>query len=121
MLGAFLYYGSLVDASPAAHDGVEAKSKASQLAGRLKLAEANIAKIMMIQEAMWEIVRDALKLSDDDLNAKLCEVDMRDGKLDERNQRPIRPCPACGRNVSGRHPACIYCGQVIDETVFHLK
>ncbi len=32
-----------------------------------------------------------------------------------------RRCPDCGHTVSSRHPACIYCGRVIDMSVFNLE
>ena len=47
------------------------------------------------------------------------EVDMRDGVLNGKNQRSIVECAACGRKVSGLHAACLYCGEVIDSSVFN--
>jgi len=122
MHGAFLYYGAYGLAThTAAHDSAAAKSKASQAAERVRILEANLAKVLMINEALWEILRDKLGLTEEDLNAKLYEIDMRDGVLDGKNQRSIAECPSCQRKVSPRHPACIYCGQIISDSVFQIK
>jgi len=75
----------------------------------------------MINEALWELIRDRHGLTEKDLHDKLYEVDMRDGILDGKHQRKSVKCPNCGHTVSPRHPACIYCGQVIDESVFTIN
>ena len=122
MHGAFLYYGAYgLAAQAATQDSAAAKSQASQAAERVRILEANLSKVLMINEALWEILRDKLDLTDEDLNAKLYEIDMRDGVLDGKNQRSISECPSCQRKVSPRHPACIYCGQIIHDSVFYLK
>ena len=88
---------------------------------QLRMLEANLAKAMLINEALWELIRDQHRLTDDDLNQKLYDIDMRDGQLDGKNQRSeVTECPNCRRKVSPRHPACIYCGQVIDQSVFSI-
>jgi len=122
MHGAFVYYGAYGLTSQAAmQDSAAAKSKASQAAERVRILEANLAKVLMINEALWEILRDKLGLTDENLNTKLYEIDMRDGVLDGKNQRSVSECPSCHRKVSPRHPACIYCGQIIHDSVFHIK
>ena len=122
MHGAFVYYGGYGLTSQAAmQDSAAAKSKASQAAERVRILEANLAKVLMINEALWEILREKLGLTDEDLNSKLYEIDMRDGVLDSKNQRSVSKCPSCHRKVSPRHPACIYCGQIINASVFQIK
>ena len=126
MLGTFgmvgMAYGSAQVASTVtASDAARAKSKARSVECQLKVLEANLAKSMMINEALWELIRDRHGLTEKDLHDKLYEVDMRDGILDGKNQRKAVECPKCGHTVSPRHPACIYCGQVIDESVFTIS
>ncbi len=102
-------------------DAARAQSRAYSVERQLKVVNANLAKTMMICEALWEILRDEHGYSDEDLNKKLYEIDMKDGSLDGRNQRKAVKCPECGHTVSSRHPACIYCGKVIDNSVFTIK
>ena len=124
MHGAFAFYGRM-STTPgdiaAIHDSAAAKKKAAQATERVRVLEANLVKVLMINEALWEIIREKLNLTEEALNDKLYQIDMRDGKLDGDNQPGVRQCPACRRNVSPRHPACIYCGQIIDDSVFRLK
>ncbi len=126
MLGTFgmvrLAYGSAqVASTAAAGDAARAKSKARSVERELRVLEANLAKSMMINEALWELIRDQHGLTEKDLHDKLYEVDMRDGVLDGKHQRNAVKCPNCDHTVSPRHPACIYCGQVIDESVFTIN
>ncbi len=126
MLGTFgmvgLAYGaSQVASSAVAGDAARAKSKAGRVEQDLRALKANLAKSMMINEALWEMIRDKHGLTEKDLHDKLYEVDMRDGVLDGKNQRKSVKCPSCDHAVSPRHPACIYCGQVIDKSVFTVN
>ena len=89
--------------------------------GYVRRLEMNLAKTLMISEALWELLRDKTGLTQDDLYKKLYQVDMRDGVLDGQNQAKVRNCPSCNRPVSGRHGAGLYCGHVIDESVFRME
>lgn len=97
------------------------RHKTSELDRHTRWLEANLAKCLMINEALWEIIRDKLNLTENDLNDKLYQIDMRDGRLDGKNQRPATKCPQCSRTVSARHLACLYCGHVMDDSVFNLS
>ncbi len=126
MLGTFgmvgmMAYQETQAASAAAGDAARAKSKAGKVERQVRVLEANLAKSMMINEALWELIRDQHGLTEKDLHEKLYEVDMRDGVLDGKHQRKAVECPNCSHAVSPRHPACIYCGQVIDESVFTIN
>ena len=110
-----------VIASTAGHDAARAKGEAQAASQRVKILEANLAKALMICETLWELLRDEHGWNDAALHKKLHEVDMRDGVLDGKNQRKAVECPDCGHTVSSRHPACIYCGRVIDTSVFNLE
>ena len=87
----------------------------------VKHLEATVAKVLMINEALWEIIRDKHGLTDEDLDNKIYEVDMRDGQADGKNQRKATKCPSCKHMVSSRHPACLYCGHVMDSSVFSME
>jgi ribosomal protein L32 len=89
--------------------------------GYVQRLEMNIAKSLLICEALWELLREKTNLTEEDLYKKLYEIDMRDGALDGQNQPKMRECPNCHRPVSGRHAACLYCGHVLDGSVFRLE
>jgi hypothetical protein len=98
-----------------------AETETGNLRNRVKILENNVAKALLINEALWELIREKLRLTDDELNDKLYAVDMRDGTLDGKNQRShAMKCPQCNRTVSHRHAACLYCGHIMDDSVFSL-
>lgn len=119
--GPFGYGGFNLDIdSVARKSSSEAKRKASDAQARVRYLEANLSRTFLICEALWELLRDRAKFTDEDLNNKLYEIDMRDGQLDGKNQRQVVECPKCNRKVSPRHQACIYCGEIIDDSVFTM-
>jgi len=95
-----------------------AESKAARIQRQNRVLEANLAKTLLICETLWEFIKEHHNLTDEQLQKKICEVDMRDGTLDGKNQRKAVECPGCGHMVSARHPACLYCGRIIDDSVF---
>jgi hypothetical protein len=86
----------------------------------IRQLENNLAKMYMIAEALWELCSEKLKITEKQLYDKLYEIDMRDGVLDGKNQRKAGPCPKCNRPVSQRHNTCLYCGEVLDTSVFSM-
>ena len=86
----------------------------------IRSLKANMERMMLICEALWELLRDKHGYTEQQLQSKIYEIDMRDGTLDGKNQRKAVECPDCGHMVSSRHPACIYCGRVIDTSVFKI-
>ena len=105
----------------ASRDAATAKSRTMALKQYVRVLEANLAKTMMICETLWEIISEKHNLTEEDLHRKLYEIDMRDGVLDGKNQRKAVKCSKCGHTVSPRHPACIYCGNIIDTSVFTIS
>lgn len=114
------HYGTNVNSgsSMANQSATRAESKATAVEGQIKRLRADLARSLMISEALWELLRDRAKLTEEDLHKKLYEIDMRDGVLDGQNKRKAAKCPDCEHMVSARHPACIYCGRVMDDSVF---
>ena len=106
----------------AARDARSAKNEAANLRARVQMLENNLAKALLINEALWELVRDKLSVTVTDFHDKLYEIDMRDGQLDGKNQRSTaKECPKCRRMVSPRHTACLYCGHIMDDSVFSIS
>jgi ribosomal protein L32 len=91
-------------------DAARAESKATSLEFRVHVLEAHLTKAMLINETLWEIMKEKLNLTDDILQAELSKIDLREGTSKE--------CPKCHHMVAPHHPICIYCGQVIDSSIF---
>jgi len=124
MLGAVAYSAAQAamakDETPQTIPAPKTDDRTYVLKYKIRLLEANIAKTLLLCETMWEFISREHNLTEDDLHNMINEVDMRDGVLDGKNQRKASECPGCGRMVSARHPACMYCGQVMDTSAFAM-
>lgn len=70
-----------------------------------------IDALVLVNMALWSLVRDKLGCTDQELQDRVREIDLRDGNLDGRVTTPPRACGGCGRTISARHARCIYCGK----------
>ncbi len=107
-------------AAAASADAQRASSKAGQAEIRVRELEESLGKTMLICESLWELLRDKTGLTQDDLYAKLQEVDLRDGLLDGKNKSRTQVCCKCHRATSQRHARCMYCGEPFEKTAFQL-
>ena len=78
--------------------------------GRDKQIEERLDRLVLVCTAMWELIQEKTSLSEEDLLAKVREVDLRDGAEDNKIRGAIAQCPQCGRTMSPRHRRCLYCG-----------
>ncbi len=83
----------------------------------IKELKHQVARIQLLNQTLWELLRERLQLTDADFEAKLREIDLRDGREDgEMSNTPVK-CPQCGRISSSRHWRCIYCGLEFEKPV----
>lgn len=86
-------------------------------------AEANelrhqVERLSLLNQALWELIRERLNVSDAELEKRATEIDMRDGIHDSKiTARPVR-CPACSRISNSKHFRCMYCGQLFEKPLF---
>jgi DNA-directed RNA polymerase subunit RPC12/RpoP len=69
-----------------------------------------VARLALMNQALWELLRDRFHVTDDDLAAVAQEIDLRDGVADGRMTETAVRCPQCGRVSNSRHGKCLYCG-----------
>lgn len=84
---------------------------------RIKELEAEVDSLMLMVTAMWELFGKSEGLFLKDLEAKMHEIDLRDGKADGRIRFPTIDCPSCSRTLEGRRKTCVYCGTQIIRTI----
>ena len=70
----------------------------------------HVERTTLINQALWELLRDHEGLTEAQLEAKVQEIDLRDGAADGRLNSPARSCPKCGKPNSSRRVTCMYCG-----------
>lgn len=77
---------------------------------QLEELRAAVDRLALVNQALWEIVRERVEMTDTDLQAKVDEIDRRDGAADGRLGMAAPACPRCRRpNAAGR-TRCLYCG-----------
>jgi hypothetical protein len=117
VFGGFSFYQSGSNSSAA--DAASAGSSAREAMTNVGNLQREVHRLEMICEAMWELIKERGSFHDDDLMAKLAELDLSDGKADGRKaESGPAMCPKCNRPNSRRHDYCIYCGQMIRTSPF---
>lgn len=103
--------GTAINAAEAVGEARKALSAADSL-------DARLDRVLLAFEALWTLVREKLPVSDEDLAARMNELDLSDGRLDGKVRKSAVSCPSCGRTISRRLPRCMYCGQAIVHDPF---
>jgi hypothetical protein len=76
-----------------------------------------IERLTLLNQALWELLRTKISLTDQELEQKIHEIDVRDGIEDGRMTKTALKCPTCGRVSSSKHWKCLYCGQEFEKPV----
>ena len=87
-----------------------AQSKAEQSHVYIERLENKIESLALACQSLWEILRENSNLTEKDLENKMEEIDIRDGRLDGKLSNVTDNCPKCQRKTSRRRPTCLYCG-----------
>ncbi|MEZ5384196.1 MAG: hypothetical protein R3F13_01645 [Prosthecobacter sp.] len=87
-----------------------AMSKADRFAADLANVQRQMARLSLACQAMWELLRDRSDLTEEDIEAKIREIDARDGQVDGRIGTTLSDCPSCGRPTNSRRSSCLMCG-----------
>lgn len=91
----------------------DARSRANKAEIRVAELEAKMDSLALTCQAIWELLREKHGLTDEDLEGKMQEIDLRDGVQDGKITSTPKSCPSCGRNSSSRRSQCMYCGATI--------
>jgi hypothetical protein len=93
----------------------EAKVQADQAVDRMRGLEVTVNHMALACQAMWELLRERVGITEEELLAKIKEVDLRDGAADGRMRPVTVQCPKCGKPSSTKHSQCMYCGAAIPK------
>lgn len=104
-------YGAGSDGG-ANRQAAQASSEAASAKREVAELQDQLARMKLVCAAVWEILRERAKLTEDDLAIKVAEIDARDGVADGKLTRAVRKCAQCERTVSAKQTKCMYCGTV---------
>ncbi|RYD36467.1 MAG: hypothetical protein EOP87_05405 [Verrucomicrobiaceae bacterium] len=95
----------------ARNEAREAIRQADGQRSRVASTDEKVERLTLACQAMWELLRDHHGLTEDQLYAKIMEIDARDGKFDGKVGEEIIQCPHCGQRTSTGKLRCVYCGK----------
>jgi hypothetical protein len=108
---------SLMAAGAASRDAARASSAATRSSQRASAAEREVShleqrldRLLLVSMSLWELLKERTSLTEEDLMAKVKEIDLRDGQPDGRVSPTVKKCHQCDRTMSPRHQKCLYCG-----------
>jgi rRNA maturation endonuclease Nob1 len=87
-----------------------AMSKADRYAADIADISRKVDRLSLACQAMWELLRDRSELTEDDIEAKILEIDSRDGRVDGKIATKLVDCATCGRPTNSRRCSCVMCG-----------
>ena len=93
-------------------DAQHARDVARESAMSSDKTRKNTERLYLVVQAMWELLKEKAGLTDADLDAKIQEIDMRDGRLDGQDSTQTDPltCRQCGRTILSGQAQCSWCG-----------
>jgi hypothetical protein len=78
-------------------------------AGALEALDERVDRLLLVIEAMWTLLKEQ-GLTDEQLAARIAELDAADGAADGRRAGAITTCTSCGSKVAAGLPRCQICG-----------
>jgi hypothetical protein len=96
----------------------ETEADLGTLRRKIEVLEKQCERLTLAAMAMAELLRDKLQVSEQEIEAKLVEIDLRDGRLDGQYRAVPGHCQSCRRpNAAGRRH-CLYCGTLLTSSSF---
>src|SRR4051794_34316357 len=77
--------------------------------------EERTERLAVAAMAMAELLRDRSGISEEVIEAKIREIDLRDGQPDGKLSPRVKRCGQCGRVTSPTRATCLYCGTPLPE------
>jgi hypothetical protein len=82
-----------------------------QVSTEVKRLHDRIDTLTLTNLALWTLLREKLGMSDEELEARIRQLDLADGNLDGKvSATRVWNCEGCKRANSTRHLQCLYCG-----------
>jgi hypothetical protein len=92
-----------------------ARQQTQNLESYIRELQHDVGRLSLLNQALWELIRGRLNLTDADLERMASEIDLRDGVEDGAMTHGPLQCPACGRISNSKHWKCLYCGQEFEK------
>jgi hypothetical protein len=87
-----------------------AHSRADSAHEEIGALRRRLDRLVLVNTALWELLKERHGLIDAELQAKILEIDAADGVVDGRAAGRGAACAACGKRLHPKHARCLYCG-----------
>ena len=74
-----------------------------------------VERLALSCQAMWELLSEHTGITEEQLMARMEDIDFRDGSLDGKMKSGVMTCPTCKRRVNAKHSICMYCTHPIQK------
>lgn len=91
------------------HDDFPAREAVFRTEDEVQELRRRLEHFALAQQALYELFAAKLGVTDDEVMAKMAEIDARDGTVDHRLGSMALVCPACKRRTPANMDHCIYC------------
>jgi hypothetical protein len=81
---------------------------------RVLSVDERVDRLSLIVEAIWELLEES-GYSEEALEAKVAEIDARDGRVDGKARRPPVRCSSCGASSPAGRATCQMCGDPLTD------
>ena len=103
-----LYQSAQIGSAVSTAERSEAKAENAQQA--IRRLDDRVSQLTLINMALWSLLQEVTDLTEDQLLARVRELDLMDGRIDGRIRAKITQCQQCQQTLSQKHLRCLYCG-----------
>ena len=87
-----------------------ANAKADRQGYKIDDLTYKVERLSLACQGMWELIRDRTQITEQDLEAKITEIDGRDGRVDGKMSIQSLTCHECGKPTNSKRSYCVMCG-----------
>jgi hypothetical protein len=98
----------------------KARRDTRELEQEIRVLEQRVGRLSLASIAMAELLRDRLGIPGEVIEAKIREIDLRDGKEDRMYHPSAKTCQACDRISGPMSATCFYCGTPFPKESFPI-
>lgn len=104
----FSQSGRVLHAESAAESARESASEAEHAANEV---QRRIEVMALANQALFEILKSRLGITEEEVVARMADIDARDGTRDGKMTATVTACRSCGRKISTARRRCLFCGE----------
>ncbi len=71
-----------------------------------------VDRLILVVDAMWSLLEES-GLTDEQLKARIQEIDAADGAVDGKRTAQVAQCSGCGAKVASGLSSCQFCGAAV--------